>query len=879
MLPTENWRARATTLAALAAVLFLALLAGCGKELPPAATTTDGYERVVLAELFTAVWCGNCPLAEAALDKLHDEAYPAPGSDGQPRLAVIHWHPSYGPGDPFAIPAADDRLAGYSSFFGSQVGLPMCIFNGASGIPNGTAQSYQQYREKFDQYAGLASPLRIELSGQLDGNRAVVETEVSVFPGASVPDEAELVVVVVEHHAPIPGAPGETMSYVARAAASATLEVGAAQGLTRETTLQLDPAWKRADLHLVAFVQELEPSPGHDFREVLQAAMTPLVKEQEDFYAFVLSTPEEEIGIAIGDSQNVPFSIHNTGTLADTLSVDLPPALVSVPADWIVEFVTSTGAGVPTPATLPLAPGETASGLRIRVAAPTAGSGSLALVVSSSGNPALVDTLTLALTSGTYGLELGADETDLSAIAERPVLAAFRLTNTGTLSDSASIDIPAALNTLPAGWSVALSNPDGITLATPYALRLAPGATVADLTLKVTAGTEGTGRLGLVVASHGQPTLADTLTFTFTARLYDFTLSTPDDDVWVVVGAPAFVPFEIENTGARADLLRLDLSGLQELPEGWNVSLGYDHDLPVETPYWLPLEAGAAATRFGLLLRAGTAAVGSVHLVVTSSGDPSLVDTLTFTITADQYAFELTAPDGTDLALEIGTPALAPLVIANTGTLDDTLIVDLPAPLSTIPQDWEVFLADAAGAEVSVPYLLPLAAGASESGLRLRALAPGEGEAEVVLVVSSRALPALADTLHFTLTAQIREYGFELTAAETVIYVSDLPITGAAAFEIVNTGIRDDEIHLAVQPVGSLPSGWETPIICEKEGTCWGPFYDADLPLGTSVTNLVIDVVIREPGTGTARLIGTSAGDPSLSDTLTFTFTTEAAPR
>ncbi len=59
------------------------LAGGCGEELPPSSVTSGGYPRVVLAELMTTTWCGWCPTAEEAMDRLFDE-------EGPTKLAVIH---------------------------------------------------------------------------------------------------------------------------------------------------------------------------------------------------------------------------------------------------------------------------------------------------------------------------------------------------------------------------------------------------------------------------------------------------------------------------------------------------------------------------------------------------------------------------------------------------------------------------------------------------------------------------------------------------------------------------------------------------------------------------------------------------------------------
>jgi thiol-disulfide isomerase/thioredoxin len=56
-----------------------------GEEPPLYATT----QRIVLAELFTATWCGFCPYATRAINELADQY-------GSSRLVVLQYHPKDG---------------------------------------------------------------------------------------------------------------------------------------------------------------------------------------------------------------------------------------------------------------------------------------------------------------------------------------------------------------------------------------------------------------------------------------------------------------------------------------------------------------------------------------------------------------------------------------------------------------------------------------------------------------------------------------------------------------------------------------------------------------------------------------------------------------
>ena len=870
--------------AALGGLVFLTVvgLAGCGKELPTRSGGSEGYDRVVLAELFTAVWCGNCIYAEDGLDRLYAEEVTR-GLGGTPRLAVIQWHPSFGQGDPFAISAADDRMVDYQDIFGTPVGLPMGIFNGATGISSGTPQTYNEYRVQFDQYVALPARVQVGLSIQDDGDHIHPLIQVVAHASFDQP-EVEVTAVLVENHVPNTSGMGpEVLSFVARVAQSQAITLAGTEPANALLTLPIAPTWTRRNLYVIAFAQEAGPMPGRNYREVLQAAIVPLVAG--DAFDFRLSAPETDIGVPIGGERRIPFEVRNTGSLDDTLTVDLPAALTDVPSDWTVHLVDDAGGVIATPLECTLPIGGNIDDLRVVVQAPSAGTGSVALTVRSHCDWTRADTLRFTLTAGTFDLDLVAEETDFGLTVGSPRRAPFSLENRGTLSDSLRVVLPLELNRLPSGWTVTLAQSEGGPLGTSYAVRVPPQGRVG-LGLRVTAGDVGEGSVGVVAFSRGDATLADTLTFTFEARAHNLRLQAEEPQVWVVVGEPALVHFEVRNAGGRDDLARLDLPAeLQSLPTGWSVGLGYGDGIEVGTPYWLPLEAGDTATGFGLLIRADAAGQGLARLVARSTGDPSQADTLSFIITADAYGFSLSAPGGTAIDLDLGTPELIPIEIANTGTVDDTLRVDLPAGLQEIPAAWEISLTDAVDAPIAVPLDLPLASGAAQTGWRIRAMAPSEGVATVALVVVSRARPALRDTLSFTLTAAaLSEYAFDLTAATTLIHVEQEPSGAWAArgpFVTTSRGLLDDTIRLQASWV-SRPPGWEffTPVVCQGD-VCIGPVYDLEIVAESVVDDLYVDLVVGPTTAGTAvvRLTATSLGDPTQTHSLDFTITTEAAAR
>ena len=851
---------------AIALALFVT---GCGKELPPSADSAEGYDRVVLAELFTAVWCGNCSYAEEALDRLYGEE--------RARLAVLHWHPSFGQGDPFAIPLADERVAAYQDFFGGQMGVPLAVFNGVADIREGSPATYGRYRTRFDLEAAQDSPARIALEWTVEGDRLTVAAQVSRYPGDSLSAgrDLELFVVLAEHRAVNPGPVGaDSMSYVARAGSSESIQLASGELLTRSFAFALDPSWKRADLHIVAFLQEPPSSSMEQLREVIQAAMEPLFGEEEDFYAFHLAAAETAVGIALTQPRWIPFTIANTGTLDDSLTIDLPLAQQNLPKSWTVELTDATG-GSPsdTPLGRSLDVGETIGDLRISVVAPSAGEGTLALTVSSSGDPALADTLIFQLAGGTYGFDFSAAGELMPAIAGRTEYAPLELVSTATLDDSVTVSLPVELRDIPDGWEIALAGESGTTLAAPVTLTLPAGGEAPPLQLKVTPSSEGEGSAGVVARSLGQPSLADTLFFEIRARVYDLALSAAQTAVRVVVGTPARVPLTLENRGSRDDLVILELpAALQSTPAGWEIALVYGDSTEIALPYWLLVESGQMMTPFGLRVTAPAPGTAQAVLVARSTGDPLVADTLTIHLTAEQYGLEVSAPGGSTVDLELEVPALIPARIENTGTLNDVVHVDAPTDLRSVPDGWEVFWADADSNEIPLPQTIALAAGEANNEFHLLARATGDGTASIGLVAASTGLPELADTLILTLRASSM-YRFELSAEQTEIEVA-VGEFGLAPFELANTGSAEDEVRLEVGSLAS-PHPWETPVLCQG-GTCYGPWIDVGLQPGETVSDYYVDMRATSAATVRVRLTATSHGNPAFSRSLTFTFVASA---
>ncbi|MBD3237463.1 MAG: hypothetical protein GF330_12225 [Candidatus Eisenbacteria bacterium] len=835
------------------------LAGGCGDELPSSSVTGEGYARVVLAELLTTTWCGWCPTAEEAMDRLFDE-------EGPERLAVIHWHPSYGQGDPYAIEAADARAALYASFVGDPPGFPVCVYDGVSYFRGGWVGLYDDYRSRYEEEAALGSDLQLTLAPEIEGNSAAVGIQIQSLP-ALTPGAYDLVVAAVEHHA-VEG--DRTTSYVARAATTQAVNLQADALLTQDVDLALEPDWKREDLWIVAFVQQ--PAGTGSVLEVLQAAMVPLIPAEEEFYAFVLSAPDTTVSLASGGARDFSFTIQNTGTLDDSVTVDLPASLTSLPAGWTVGLRTADGAELVTPSTSPIAAGERIDTLRLHVTADAPGSGTVGISCASAGDAVLVDTLSFQVEAGSYGVALTADETDLDVLAGTAFLAPITVANAGSVADSIALALPDSLANVPEGWQIGLADRAGSELADPFEIELAAGAAQTDLRLWVLASGEGEARVTLQASSQGDPAQSQSLEFSIAALSYNFSLTSDQTNLQAVVGTPAVAPFEITNSGSRDDLLILDLPADPALPGDWLVSLVYGTEAEVETPHALLLERGESAIGFGVRVVAGSVGSAAVPLVVRSSGNPSLADTLSFEVTAEEYGIELRAPQGSSISLSPGVATLVPFELQNSGTLDDTILLDLPEGSLAVPEDWEISLTDAQETELALPFEVSLEAGEVLDTLFVRAWAPEDGSGTVELTAASQGLPTLTANLAFDFSTS--QYGFEIEA-DTDVEAEEVPGFTMAPFTLRNTGAADDVLTVsAPTELQQPPPGWGPAIICDDE-QCFPPGWEIDVPVdaGASFSGYYVDWFIPGSGVGLVDLVVVSQGDPALADTLTFTFT------
>jgi thiol-disulfide isomerase/thioredoxin len=199
-----------------------------------------GVRRVVLAEQFTATWCGYCPGAAMGLDQLKDE--------NPDTLAVIAYHST----DDFYDSAIYNAR---KSYYGVS-GIPDVFFDGVERQSGGNATQsmYSYYKPLYDRRAADLSPLEIMVSGHGIGSVRVILRNVS-----SRRVDGTFHFLIVEDDIPFDWQNQHVLRFVCRqmlpgpAGEAVGLEAGATTSLVRAYAIAA--GWNRANCRIVAFMQ------------------------------------------------------------------------------------------------------------------------------------------------------------------------------------------------------------------------------------------------------------------------------------------------------------------------------------------------------------------------------------------------------------------------------------------------------------------------------------------------------------------------------------------------------------------------------------------------------------------------------------------------
>ncbi len=595
----------------LAVVVFAA---GCAKELSTPEGAGGGYERIVLAELFTATWCGNCPKAEEALDTLYDE-------EGATRLAVIHWHPTEGSDspDPFGIVESDQRWDAYRARFDSlgTAGMPTCVFNGVGWEVGAPVVPYEEYQRHYANERAQGGHLSIALTPSIDEDILSVDITVTADEEGAFQDLV-LTTVIVEHEVPRPDRPEETFSFVARSVACQSLTIAATGEVERNEGFTIDDDWNRDDLYVISFLQEV------GLGEVHQAAMRSL-----RFREFSLTAPETSfVQESVPRSWLAEFTIENTGTLDDSLLLEVPEDLQTIPSLWTASVADNGGNPLETPVTVALAPGETIDTVVVHLEVSGAGTGAVGLVVSSLLDPAVTDTLTFQYQFGGISFEASGPDTVAIVTPGEDAEAEITLTNTGLSNITLAVDVPEGLDNLPDGWSWALKDKSGTELTLPYETTLGSEGGIEQLDAVVTTSGASFGSVGFVVTAPGTLLEPDTVTVGVQAGDISFSFSLPDTAV-VHLPENGHALMSITNTGDFRDSLKIEIpQDLLDLPESWSAIICNTSGICYGPTWTIELDPQESENALEVDIVPGPeAGTGTITVVVSSMSNPAVTDT------------------------------------------------------------------------------------------------------------------------------------------------------------------------------------------------------------------------------------------------------------
>jgi len=217
----------------------------------------------IVVELFTSEGCESCPPADVLLQRLAS-AQPVSGAQIIPLSLHVDYWDQLGWKDRFSSAALTNRQRTYGSrFHTDDIYTPQMVVDGRSAFVGSDADAARKAIAKAATAAH--GGMRIERAG------SAVTVTATDLPNH---DRADIVVALAEDHLTSKVTRGEnhgrTLTHTAVVRTLAV--VGEAAGRTAEarSTLAIDPAWKREELRIVAFVQERRGGA------ILASAMVPL---------------------------------------------------------------------------------------------------------------------------------------------------------------------------------------------------------------------------------------------------------------------------------------------------------------------------------------------------------------------------------------------------------------------------------------------------------------------------------------------------------------------------------------------------------------------------------------------------------------------------
>ena len=229
--------------------------------------------RTVIAEQFTATWCGFCPNAAGGLKKLQDEV-------GKENLVVLAYHVN----DEMDSTQTNDRATDYGVS-----GIPDVHFDaklrttGAGSVDT----AYADYKGHYDTRRGTQSPFQMESGGTISGSTASIEVNVDLV--GSFSGNLNLRYVLYEDGV---SAGGDTYNWVVREMKYDTVS-SSDFPLSKQKSFTIDSAWTSSNLRAAIFLQEGTNSEIH--QTAFEDFSGPLNEPPEIFNPKLEHTIQEDV--------------------------------------------------------------------------------------------------------------------------------------------------------------------------------------------------------------------------------------------------------------------------------------------------------------------------------------------------------------------------------------------------------------------------------------------------------------------------------------------------------------------------------------------------------------------------------------------------------
>jgi len=227
----------------------------CGFSLAGESPTS----KPVVVELFTSEGCSSCPPAEQQLAVAAKQP-PVAGVI----LIPLAWHVDYF-NDPWIDPFSSRQWTARQNEYGQRFGLPS-IYT-PQMVVDGTREFVGGEKKPFNEAISVAASsikgdVQVSTSPGDDGKSVRAQIRASGLPKLTDGDTAEVFVIVTEDGFRIPIKRGENGGSTLRhdgvvrfARQIGQIDPRSADRFNADTTITLDPAWKRENVRAVVFVQ------------------------------------------------------------------------------------------------------------------------------------------------------------------------------------------------------------------------------------------------------------------------------------------------------------------------------------------------------------------------------------------------------------------------------------------------------------------------------------------------------------------------------------------------------------------------------------------------------------------------------------------------